>query len=166
MPRVALAISLLLACTPLESTDTGGDTTMTTMTTGAPSGEPQVIVSAKVDLIDLCGVEGAQAVTFLARKIGCEPGPPAPCTLRTDPYMEYGGDVMTCPSSQTSLDMEVEIPVTGRFQIEARTTTTSGSLSRCFGRGGQLPTVVTAEEIEARASIFVETTATACPDPG
>src|SRR5687768_14251071 len=127
MPRAALAVSLLLACTPLESTDTGGDTTMTT---GAPSGEPQVSVTAKVDLIDLCGAEGAQNVTFLARKIGCEPGPPAPCTLRTDPYMEYVGDVVPCPSSQTSLDMAVSVPVTGRFHIEARTSTTSGFLSR------------------------------------
>lgn len=120
----------------------------------------------KVDLIDLCGAEAAQAVTFLARKVGCEPGPPAPCTLKIDPPLEYSGDIMPCPSSQTSLEMEVAIPATGRFHIEARTTTGSGTLSRCYGRGGDLPTVVTTADLDARARIFVETTAATCPPPG
>jgi hypothetical protein len=158
MPRAALAVTLLLACSPLESTDTGSSGT-----TGEPTGTPQVTVVGQVDLIDLCGVEGAQSVTFLARKVGCEPGPPAPCTLKVDPYMEYSGDLVPCPASETLREMSVAVPVTGRFHIEARTTTSSGTLSRCYGRDGDLPTVITAAEIESRDQIFVETTATACP---
>lgn len=160
MPRAALAVTLLLACSPLESTDTGSSGSGTT---GEPAGPPAVTFVGQVDLIDLCGVEGAQSVTFLARRVGCEPGPPAPCTLKVDPYMEWTGDLVPCPASETLREMSVSVPAHGRFNIEARTTTTSGTLSRCYGRGGDLPTVVTAADVESRAEIFVETTATACP---
>jgi hypothetical protein len=163
MPRcnaVSAVLLLLAACEPEPSSDDSGGST-----TEAPSTDPRATFQAKVDTIELCGFEGAQSVTLLARQVGCEQGPPAPCTIAVDPYMEWSGDLITCPSSQTLLDMDVSVPVAGRFQIEARTLTASGHQSLCFGRDGDVPTVLTTAELEARAQIYVVQTAKTCPTP-
>ncbi len=163
MPRRhALVLLLLAACNEPEPVPGDGSTGGTTE---APSSEPRATFQAKVDTIELCGFEGAKSVTLLARQVGCEQGPPAPCTIAVDPYMEWSGDLVTCPSSQTLLDMDVSVPVAGRFQIEARTLTASGHQSLCYGRDGDVPTVLTTAELEARAEIYVVQTAKTCPTP-
>ncbi len=163
--RTLLASTLLVACTTTD--DPSGESSSSTDASTGPvdPGEPRATFLAKVDMVELCGVEGAQVVTFLARQVGCEPGPPAPCTLKTDPYLEWTGAPATCPSALTSLDMSVDVPFRGRFQVEARTTTNSGFRSECFGADGTVPTVVTTEQVEAREQIFVVTTAKPCPAP-
>ncbi len=161
---IVLSASLLslTACGGVEADDTGGSSS-----SGAPvNPEPHVTFVGKVDAIGLCGVEGATVVTFIARQVGCEPGPPAPCTIQIDPYREWSGDAVTCPSSQTALDMKVEVPSKGRFQIEALTMTPSGFQSLCYGEKAAVPTAVTQTQLDARAEIFVEQTARPCPDPG
>jgi len=153
---------VLLACGGVEpdADDSGGSSS-----TGAPENlEPHATFVAKVDVIGLCGTEGATVVTFVARRIGCE-SETAPCTIKADPYQEWSGTPSTCPSSQTALDMQVEVPITGRYQIDAVTMTPSGFQSVCFGEGADVPTVVTTTQVEARAEIFVEQTAKPCPDP-
>ena len=160
---LALLSCLPLACGGVEPDD--GDST-TTGDTGdtADMSEPHATFVGKVDVIGLCGTEGATVVTFLARRVGCE-SLTAPCTIKIDPYAEWSGDAATCPSSQTALDMRVEVPTAGRYQIEALTMTPSGFQSLCYGAGADVPTVVTAAQLDARAEIFVEQTAKPCPDP-
>ncbi len=157
--------TLLLACGGIEPADDDTGDTSATSTGAAENPEPHATFIGKVDVIGLCGIEGATVVTFLARQVGCESAT-GPCTIKIDPYAEWSGDVATCPSSQTGLDMEVEVPQTGRFQIEARTMTPSGFQSLCFGAKADVPTVVTSAQLEARARIFVDQTAMPCPDPG
>lgn len=154
-----LAVSLLgPACQGLEPEST----TAGSSSTGAIDPTPHVTFVGRVDLIELCGVVGAQVVSFRARQVGCEPGPPAPCTLQTDPYQEWVGEAAMCPGGQTALDMKVEVPVVGRFEVEARTVTDSGTLGLCFGVGGSVPTRVTAEQLEARAEVVVKATSGPC----
>lgn len=132
-------------------------------TTGA--GEPGARVVGQVDVIDLCGVNGAHVVSLRATKVGCEQGPPAPCTIRTDPYEEVVGDAATCPASNNSLDMAVVIESPGRYQIEARALTDNGHVGRCFGPDGGTETLVTSEQVAARATIAVSSRAGPCPSP-
>jgi hypothetical protein len=154
---------LLLACGGVEPEDTTGTASSDTGDT-ADMSEPHATLTGKVDVIGLCGTEGATVVTFLARRVGCE-SLSAPCTIKIDPYAEWSGDAVTCPSSQTALDMRVEVPMSGRYQIEALTMTPSGFQSLCYGQNADVPTVVTAAQIDTRAEIFVEQTAKPCPDP-
>jgi hypothetical protein len=158
-----LPACLLLACGGVEPDDSAGSTGSSD--TGDTAGsEPHATFTGKVDAIGLCGTEGATVVTFLARRVGCE-SLTAPCTIKIDPYASWSGDAVTCPSSQTALDMHVEVPMSGRYQIEALTMTPSGFQSLCYGENADVPTVVTAAQLDARAEIFVEQTAKPCPDP-
>ena len=156
---VALAVSLLApACQGVEPESTSGGSS----STGAIDPTPHVTFVGRVDPVELCGVVGAQVVSFRARQVGCEPGPPAPCTLQTDPYQEWVGDATMCPAGQTALDMKVDVPVVGRFEVEARTVTDSGALSLCYGADGSVPTRVSAEQLEARAEVVVKATPGPC----
>ena len=158
-----LPVCLQLACGGVEPEAGDGDTTDTSGAAEDP--EPHATFTGKVDVIGLCGTEGATVITFLARRVGCE-SLTAPCTIEIDPYAEWSGDAVTCPSSQTALDMRVEVPTSGRYQVEALTMTPSGFQSLCHGQHAEVPTVVTAAQLDARAEIFVEQTAKPCPDPG
>ena len=180
MPRACLALAkfstrraatftmaaavLLAACgEALTSADTGD---ATTASTGAPEDpEPHATFAAKLDAVALCGFEGAIAIRFIARRVGCEQAPPAPCTLEVSPYREWDGDVIACPSGQTLLDVAVDVPVTGRFQIDAKVATTSGFQSLCFGLDATVPTLVSAADLEARRELYVTTTSKPCPAP-
>jgi hypothetical protein len=154
--------ALLLACQePDSGDDTSAGATTTTSTTGAEEA-PHVTFVGRVDTVELCGVINASVISFRARQVGCEPGPPAPCTLQTGPYREWIGDAATCPGGQTDLDMRVEVPTHGRFEVEARTLTDSGYLSLCFGGGGSVPTVVTAAQVLAGAELVVKPTSGPC----
>jgi hypothetical protein len=161
--HLLLALLLAPAC---QEPDTGDDisagATSTDTSTGGAIEAPHVTFVGRVDTVDLCGVINASVISFRARQVGCEPGPPAPCTLQTEPYREWIGDAATCPGGQTDLDMRVEVPSHGRFEVEARTLTDSGFQSLCFGVGGSVPTVVTAAQVEARAELVVKPTSGPC----
>ncbi|MBA3547299.1 MAG: hypothetical protein H0T76_12505, partial [Nannocystis sp.] len=157
----ALARLVLLLAVPLLAPacheDLEPDTGDTSTSTGAIDPTPHVTFVGRIDLVELCGVVGAQVVSFRARQVGCEPGPPAPCTLQTDPLLkEWVGDAAMCPGGQTALDLKVDVPHAGRYQVEARTLTDSGgSLGLCFGVDGVEPVAVTAAQVEARAEVVV-----------
>ena len=154
--RLLLVLSLpTLAC---QGPEPGGaaDGSSNDSSTAAPESDPHVTFVGRVDVVELCGVVGATLVSFRARQVGCEQGPPAPCTIPTDPHRAWVGDAALCPSGQTALEMRVEVPVGGRFAVEARTFTDSGgTLGLCYGVGGASPTLATAAQVEARAEIVV-----------
>lgn len=157
VPFVSVAL-LALACQ--EPDDMAADTTAAS--TGEVDETPHVTFVGRVDPVELCGVVGASVISFRARQVGCEPGLPAPCTLQTDPYPEWVGEAATCPGGQTELELRVDVPVHGRFEVEARTLTDSGFLSLCYGVGGSVPTPVTRAQVEARAELVVKPTSGPC----
>ena len=143
-----------------DSATTGSTTAaMAATTPGA------VEIVGQVDVIDLCGISGATTVSFRARKVGCEQGPPAPCTIKVDPYEEVVGDAATCPASQNAAEMRVVVESAGRWEVEARALTDSGHVSRCFGPGTDEVTLVTKAQVEAGASIAVASRTGPCPTP-
>ncbi|MBK7826385.1 hypothetical protein [Nannocystis sp.] len=166
MPRARLVLATVLFAACSEPTPNDDTATATGTSTGAADDpEPHATFAAKLDAIALCGFEGATAIRFIARRVGCEQAPPAPCTLEVSPYREWDGDVIACPSGQTLLDVEVAVPVTGRFQIDAKVATTSGFQSLCFGLDATVPTLVSAADLEARRELYVTTTSKPCPAP-
>lgn len=155
------ALALALACAPAGP----GDETETAGASSTGAAEPGVRVVGQVDVIELCGVDGAKVVSFRARRIGCVPGPPAPCTIAVDPYEEIVGDAATCPASHTALDMAVRVESPGRYQIEAQALTEGGYVGRCFGPGGGDEVEVSLEQIEERATLAVSARAGPCVIP-
>ncbi len=161
-PRICLALVLSLLAPACQEPTVADDSTGVD-STGAADLTPQVTFLGRVDVVELCGVVGASVISFRARQVGCEPGPPTPCTLQTDPYREWIGEAATCPGGQTDRDLRVQVPVHGRFEVEARTLTDSGgTLSLCYGVDGSVPTVVTAAQVEARAELVVRATSGPC----
>lgn len=158
-------LALTAACSEPTGDDTGADAGAASSTGAVEDPNPHALVTAKLDGIGLCGFEGATAVRFIARRVGCEQAPPAPCTLEVSPYREYDGSVLTCPNSQTLIDVQVSVPASGRYQLDARVMTGSGYQSECFGKDGSVPTLITAADLDARREIFVETTNKTCPAP-
>lgn len=158
----ACLIALVTACvTPEPADDAGAEGGGST---GGPQ-EPGARIVGQVDVIDLCGTNGATAVSFRATRIGCEPGPPAPCTLKTDPYEVVVGDAATCPGSHTALEMTVVVPGSGRYHIEAQALTDTGYVGRCFGPGTEEVTPVTKDQVDAAATIAVLPRSGPCPPP-
>lgn len=165
-PSLVLGLaSILTAPVTACSEPAGDDTGSSSSSSGEDDPNPHAIISAKLDGIGLCGFEGATAVRFIARRVGCEQAPPAPCTLEVSPYREYDGSVLTCPNSQTLIDVQVSVPASGRYQLDAKVMTSSGFQSECFGQAGNLPTLITTADLDARREIFAETTNKPCPAP-
>jgi hypothetical protein len=92
MPLARALILTALALTTACSEPTGDDTGAASSTGAVEDPNPHVLVTAKLDGIGLCGFEGATAVRFIARRVGCEQAPPAPCTLEVSPC---GGPIAT-----------------------------------------------------------------------
>lgn len=157
---------LVVACVvgDVGGGESGGGSSGAVDSTGDAT--PAATIVGQVDVIDLCGIEGAKVVSFRATRIGCEQAPPAPCTIKTDPYEEIVGDAAVCPASQNALDMAITIEAAGRFQVEARALTDNGYVGRCFGpEGGGTSTLVTREQVESGGSVAVFSRAGPCPSP-
>lgn len=163
MLRSLLAFFVIFACAPSDGGDDTSSGSSSGETTGEPGGEPHVSFAGKVDVVDLCGVQGANVVSFRASKVGCATA--GPCTIKTDPYQQFIGDAATCPSGQASLDMKVRVPDAAKYQVEARTLTDSGYLTRCYAVDGEATLTVTAEQIAARGTIHVGVLGGPCPNP-
>lgn len=161
MLRCLCILLAVVACTPSGDDDSssGGSSE----STGAPDGEPHVSFAGKVDVVDLCGVQGANLVSFRAFKVGCVKA--GPCTIKTDPFEQFVGDAATCPSGQSLLDMQVRVPDSAKYQVEARTLTDSGYLSRCYALDGEATLAVTPEQVEARETIHLTVLGGPCPSP-
>lgn len=160
MLRRLCILLVVVSCTPSDEGDTSSGSSEST---GAPDTEPHVNFSGKVDVVDLCGVQGANLVSFRAFKVGCAKA--GPCTIQTDPFEEFVGDAATCPSGQSFLDMVVRVPASAKYQVEARTLTDSGHLSRCYALDGAATLTVTPEQIEARETVHLTVLGGPCPSP-
>lgn len=154
MSRSVVVLLVLVACTPSDSGETSSGSSETT---AAVNPEPHARFSGTVDVAGLCG--GAAALSMHAIKVGCATA--GPCTIKVDPFLEFAGDAVTCPDGQGGV-LAVEVLEAGRYQIEVRA---DGGEPLCFGVGGETSQVVTAEDLEGRASFEVAALGGPCPAP-
>lgn len=164
----ASALALLALALLAPALACGDDVAETSATTGSDTtggAEPHATFEATVDQLGLCGVIGAQNLVLRASRVGCIGSPPAPCTLPTDPYKAWVGDVAACPSASTSTIMRVAVPTSGRYQIEVVTNTESGMTGECFGAGGDDVLDVTDADLDDRRVIGVQPLGGPCPAP-
>lgn len=128
--------------------------------------DPHVRFAADVDLLDLCGTVGATHVFLRASRVGCVGSPPAPCTLPAGDYQSWVGPTAACPNATVAKPMTVDVPNSGKYQVEAVTLTESGEVQLCFGdSNGESVVLASADQVMARAKIYVEELGGPCPEP-
>lgn len=156
---VPLVFGLLaLACDGSEDgTDTDGDP-------GGPMASPgAVLLLADVNPEPLCGTVGVTQVQLIATRVGCESPPPAPCTLPAEPR-SVDGDVFTCPNTDPSTLLGVEVELGGRYQVQTVVEYTTGETeARCHTAGGDPEVLVRADEVEAGVVRMLDDGDVACP---
>ncbi|TPV95099.1 MAG: hypothetical protein B7733_11795 [Myxococcales bacterium FL481] len=128
--------------------------------------EPHAFLGGDVDLADACAIEGAQRVGFIARLVDCI-DLSGPCTIPTNPYLEFEGDDIDCPASGNE-SMIVEVDREGRFQAEAVVhLEDGGTTASCYGSedaNGQVP--IDEVALDERAEVETELLADEpCPEP-
>lgn len=175
------ALTLGLGCSqvePLEtsssSSGTDGDTDpgTTTAATDAPTGSTSAAGSGTPGLVSFfgdvatapaCDTVGAVAVQWQATRVGCVDPPPAPCTLPGTPR-PVEGDLMTCPQTDASVLLGVEVEQSGRYIVEAVLQLTSDEPEpECYADAGVTEIIVTDEQIAAGAVVMVTPTGSPCP---
>lgn len=155
---------LLAGCLACDGSDGGGLASAGESEPDNP--DPHVRFAAEVDLLDLCGTIGATHVFLRASRVGCIGSPPALCTLPAGDYQSWVGPTAACPNATVAKPMTVDVPSSGKYQIEAITLTETGEQHLCFGVSSGEPVVLaTADEVEARAKIYVEELGGPCPMP-
>lgn len=163
MRRSAAAWSLLLSiaagCDGLEPESIEGDTD-----TAPGEGQPgSVLLLAAVSTEGPCNAVGATQVQLVARQIGCEAGAPAPCTLPADPPT-IDGDVFSCPATEPSRLLGVEVVEAGRYEVQSVIEFTTGEReARCHVEGGDPEVLVTSAQVESGMVRMLDDGAGACP---
>ena len=148
-----VAVSLLLACAgiePLGGEESGG-------------GGHRAVIVGPIDTNAYCNVVGVVEVAMRAMQVGCEADPPAECVLIDG---TIAGDRFTCPATDPSALLGVEVPAGGRYAVEAVPilTTQEELEADCYALAGSGPPIlVTTEEVDAGAHIMVEATGSPCP---
>lgn len=155
-PFAVLPAGLLAACT--SGTPAGGDTG----TTGSVAGI--VTFEAVPAEDDACG-GGATQVRIRARKVGCIPPPPAPCTLPQQ-IPDIDGDVRACPGAG-GVTFEVTVDAPGRYYVDLVRALPDGTEETvCLedGAGGVLHDVTT-DDLDAGSMRTLVPGSGPCPPP-
>lgn len=128
--------------------------------------DPHASLIGDVDLTDECAIQGATRVEFIARLVDCV-DLSGPCTIPTNPYLEFTGHDITCPATGRQ-SMAAEVDRKGKFQAEVVVHTNAGDAVRsCYGSSASNGQVVVDETaLDERAEIETDRLAdTACPEP-
>lgn len=122
-----------------------------------------VLLLVDVNPEPLCNTVGVTAVQLVARRVGCEAAPPAPCTLPADPP-SITGDVFTCPNTDPSTLLGVEVEQGGRYEVQTVTEFTTGETEvRCNTQGGDPEILVLDSTVEAGAVTMLDDASVPCP---
>lgn len=168
MNRVILAGVLAvcggLGCDGLEAVGTDGDGTGSSGGGSAPTATPgTALLLVNVNPEPLCGTVGVTAVQLVARRVGCESPPPAPCTVPVNPPA-IEGDTFTCPNTDPSTLMGVEVDQGGRYAVQTVIEFTTGETEvRCNALGGDPEIVVPAADVEAGVVQALDDAPVPCP---
>jgi len=147
-------------CDGLETADTDAATDGAGGVAATPG---TVLLLVDVNPEPFCNTVGVTAVQLIARRVGCESAPPAPCTLPAEPTT-IEGDVFTCPNTDPSTLMGVEVGQGGRYEVQTVTEFTTGdSEVRCNALGGDLEILVLSSEVEAGAVTMLDDADVPCP---
>lgn len=151
----------VMGCDGLETVDT--DAAATDGVGGAVATPGMVLLLVDVNPEPLCSTVGVIAVQLVARRVGCESAPPAPCTLPTEPP-SIEGDVFTCPNTDPSRLLGVEVGQGGRYEVQTVAEFTTGETEvRCNAQGGDPEIVVSASAVEAGAVTMLDDAEVPCP---
>ncbi len=130
---------------------------------GAVATPGTVLVLVEINPEPLCNTVGVTAVRLIARRVGCASAPPAPCTLPAEPPT-IEGDVFTCPNTDPSTLMGVEVGQAGRYEVQTVIEFTTGeSEARCNAQGGDPEIVVPEAAVEAGAVTMLDDADVPCP---
>ena len=160
MRRLLLATLVLASCSNEVAPDGG---------TGG-GGEPAASLLGDVPVEDYCNTAGIFEFEIRARRVGCDPDQAGPCTLPSDPPI-IRGDLASCPTSDVTRRMGVDVTEPGVYQVESVARGTIGEESvDCFApvgtpMGGSPDVEVRAADIEAFAQIQLQWGPGPCPEP-
>ncbi|MCR9160460.1 MAG: hypothetical protein ACE37F_27575 [Nannocystaceae bacterium] len=160
-PTAAWSLLLMLAagCDGLDPVSNETDTEA--MSGGGNPGS--VLLLAAVSTEGPCNTVGVTGVQLVARRVGCEAAPPAPCTLPAEPPT-LEGDAFSCPASDPSRLLGVEVDEGGRYEVQSVIEFTTGEReARCHVEGGNPEVLVTSEAVEAGMVRMLDDGEQACP---
>ena len=151
----------VIGCDGVETADTEA---AATDSAGAQVATPgTVLLLVAVNPEPFCNTVGVTQVQLVARRVGCESAPPAPCTLPVDPP-SIEGDVFTCPNTDPSTLLGVEVGQGGRYEVQTVTEFTTGETEvRCNAQGGDPEIVVPASAVETGAVTMLDDADVPCP---
>ncbi len=155
-PLALLPFVVLAGCT--SGTPAGGDTG----TTGAMAG---IVVFEATPTEDAACGGGATQVRIRARKVGCIPPPPAPCTLPQQ-IPDIDGDARACPGAGGA-GFAVSVDAPGRYYVDLVRTLPDGTQDTlCLEDGsGEVLHDVTTDDLDAGAMRVLALGSGPCPPP-
>lgn len=162
--QLLAAAGVLLGAAGCDGVETADTEAATSDGAGGPVETPgTVLLLVDVNPEPLCNTVGVTAVQLVARRVGCESAPPAPCTLPAEPP-SIEGDVFTCPNTDPSTLLGVEVEQAGRYEVQTVTEFTTGDTEiRCNTQGGDPEILVPASVVEAGAVMMLEHADVPCP---
>lgn len=140
-----------------ESMDTDTDAT-------PGGGNPgSVLLLADVSTEGPCNTVGVTQVQLVAIRVGCEAAPPAPCTLPAEPPT-IEGDAFSCPATDPSRLLGVEVVDGGRYQVQSVIEFTTGDReARCHVESGDPEILVTSEQVDSGMVRMLDDGEQSCP---
>lgn len=130
---------------------------------GAAAGTPgTAVLLLDFDPQPACNTVGVTRVQLVAQQIGCESPPPAPCTMPANPPT-IEGDQVTCPSTDSSRLLGVELTIPGRYAVRTVASTADTPQEVCRSLDGDAEVLVTAEAVEAGSTLMLDPGEAGCP---
>ncbi len=160
----AAAVWILLALGSVACESTQGSDTDSAAGEGGGSATPgSVLLLLDINPEPLCGIVGVTGVQLVARRVGCESPPPTPCTVPVDPPT-LEGDAFSCPNTDPSTLLGVEVSQGGRYEVQTVITYTDlETEARCHALDADPEIIVPAEVVEAGAVRMLDDGDVPCP---
>ncbi len=156
----AAVLAVCAGCDGVESADTDAGAAGAG---GAMATPGTVLLLVDVNPEPFCNTVGVTGVQLIARRVGCESAPPAPCTLPAEPAT-IEGDMFTCPNTDPSTLLGIEVEQGGRYEVQTVTEFTTGeSQGRCNTQGGDPEILVLGSEVEAGGVTMLDDGDVPCP---
>lgn len=125
-------------------------------------GREGALLLGEVDAEGACNTAGVIESRIRAFRVGCEQGPPAPCTLPSEPEA-IEGDRSSCPTSDQEVLLGVDITQPGRYRVEeVWIDPVVDERVFCFAEDGQTEILVTTQDVEEGRSRVLTRTSGPC----
>jgi len=152
-----LGLVVVLGC---DGVDAGASSSTDAGAAVATPGTVLLLVSVNPE--PLCGTVGVTQVQLLAHRTGCGTESGEPCMLEDSPRTD--GDTFTCPNTEPSILLGIELDRAGRYQVQIVTEFTTGDTrARCATLSGDPEITLTDEEVDAGSVRMLDAGDVACP---